>query len=103
EAAPPPRAPAPGRPAAESSRLLPFLEKLGRARLVRDRRSLQALRAAMPPVFEQDFEWIRARLRGELLAAAGAVELISAFGRQDAVGDLAAVLSGPASTLLKDL
>src|SRR5689334_18767230 len=49
-AAPPARAPARGRPAAESSRLLPFLEKLGRARLVRDRRTLEALRAAMPPV-----------------------------------------------------
>jgi hypothetical protein len=99
----PPRAPAPGRPAAEASRLLPFLEKLGRARLVRDRRTLAALRAALPPVFEQDFEWIRARLRGELLAAAGAVELIGAFGRQDGVGDLAAIVSGPASPLLKDL
>jgi len=98
-----PRVPEPGRAAASPERLLPYLEKLGRARLVRDRRSLEELRRRCPPVFEEDFEWIRARLRGELLAAAGAADLIAAFGRSDGVGDLAAVLAGPASPLLKDV
>src|SRR5207237_9183144 len=93
-AAEPPRAPEPGRAAASPQRLLPFLVKLGRARLLRDRRTLEDLRPTLPSVFEEDFEWIRARLPGELLAAAGAVDLIAAFRRHDAVGDLAAVLSG---------
>src|SRR5207248_1540976 len=99
----PPRAPEPGRAAQGAERLLPYLEKLGRARLVRDRRTLDELRRRTPPVFEEDFEWIRARLQGELLAAAGAVDLIASFRRHEATGDLAAVLAGPASSLLKDV
>jgi len=98
-----PRIAEPGRAAASPERLLPFLEALGRARLVRDRRTQEELRRRCPPIFEEDFEWIRSRLRGELMGAAGAAELIAAFGRQDAVGDLAAVLSGAASPLLKDV
>jgi hypothetical protein len=99
----PPRATAPGRAAAGSERLLPFLERLGRARLVRDRRTLEELRRRMPPVFEEDIEWVRSRLRGELMAAAGAVELIAAFRRHEAVGDLAELVAGAASPFLKDL
>jgi hypothetical protein len=98
-----PRLPEPGRAASAPERLLPFLETLGRARLVRDRRSLEDLRRRCPPVFEEDFEWIRSRLRGELLAAAGAAELIAWFGRRDGVGDLAALVAGAASPLLKDV
>ena len=52
-----------------AERLLPFLEKIGRARLVRDRRMTEALRRNLPAVFEEDFEWIRGRLSGELIAA----------------------------------
>ena len=97
----PPRAASPGRASQSPERLLPFLEKLGRARLVRDRRTLAELRRRMEPVFEEDFAWIRGRLSGELFAAAGAAELAVAFGRADAVGDLAAVLARESSPLLK--
>jgi hypothetical protein len=99
----PVRAPAAGKPGQGSERLLRMLERLGRARLVKDRRTLEEVRRTLPPVFEEDFEWIRSRLGGELLAAAGAAELLAAFGRRDAVGDLAAVLSSKASSLLKDV
>jgi hypothetical protein len=99
----PPRAPAPGRAAQAPGRLLPFLEKLGRARLVRDRRALAELRRQTPPVFEEDLEWIRGRLSGELLGAAGAADLVASFRHRDAVGDLAAVLTRPSSNLLKDV
>lgn len=98
-----PRTVAPGRAAQSPERLLPLLEKLGRARLVRDRRTLADLRRRLEPVYEEDFEWIRGRLSGELLTAAGAAELVVAFGRMDAVGDLAAVLARASSTLLKDV
>lgn len=106
--APPPsaepvRAPAPGRPGQGPERLLPMLQQLGRARLVRDRRTLEDLRRRMPPVFEEDFAWVRSQLKAELFAAAGAAELAAAFGRRDAVGDLAAVLASGASALLKDV
>lgn len=97
------RAAAPGKASQAPERLLPLLEKLGRARLLRDRRTLAELRRRMEPVFEEDFEWIRSRLSGELIAAAGAAELAGAFGRRDAVGDLAAVLAKGSSPLLKDL
>jgi hypothetical protein len=99
----PPRTAAPGRTAQPPERLLALLEKLGRARLVRDRRTLGDLRRHMEPVFESDFEWIRGRLSGELIGAAGAAELVVAFGRTDAVGDLAGVLARAPSTLLKDV
>ena len=99
----PPRAPAAGRPGEKPERLLPALERLGRARLVRDRRTLDELRQALPAVFEEDFEWIRSRLSGELFSAAGAAELVVAFGRREAIGDLASVLSSRASPLLKDV
>jgi hypothetical protein len=99
----PPRAPASGRPGEKPERLRPVLERIGRARLVRDRRTLEELRRSLPPVFEEDFEWIRSRLSGELFVAAGAAELVAGFGRRDAVGDLAAALSSRASPLLKDI
>jgi hypothetical protein len=99
----PTRAAAPGRAAAGPERLRPYLEKLGRARLLRDRRTLEDLRRGTPPVFEEDFEWIRSQLRGELMAAAGAADLIAAFRRHEAAGDLVGVLSGAASPFLKDL
>jgi len=100
----PPRTAAPGRAAQSPERLLPLLEKLGRARLVRDRRTLAELHRRLEPVYEEDFEWIRGRLSGDLLAAAGAAELVVAFGRREAVGDLAGVLSrATSSTLLKDV
>src|SRR6185295_16471404 len=83
-----PRAPAPGRAAQGAERLLAHLEEL---------------RRRTPPLFEEDFGWIRARLSGELFAAAGAVDLLAAFRRHDAVGDLAALLNGRASSLLKDV
>jgi len=64
---------------------------------------LAELRRSPPPVFEEDFDWLRGRLSGELLTAAGAVELLASFRRRDAVGDLGALLVGRASSLLKDV
>ena len=100
----PARTVAAGRPTQAPERLLPLLEKLGRARLVRDRRTMAELRRRLDPVYEEDFEWIRGRLSGDLLAAAGAAELVVAFGRGEAVGDLASVLArATSSSLLKDV
>lgn len=100
----PARIATPGKAVQSPERLLPLLEKLGRARLVRDRRSQAELRRRLEPIYEEDFEWIRGRLAGDLIAAAGAAELVVAFGRGEAVGDLAAVLArATSSTLLKDV
>jgi len=84
-------------------RLYPFLEKLGRARLLRDRRTLDALRGQVPPVFESDFEALDARMGADLFISAGVAELARLFGRRAAVPALAAVLATPGREILKDV
>lgn len=91
----------PDRPSPD--RLLPFLEKLGRARLLRDRRTLDALRGRVPPVFESDFEALDARMGADLFVSAGIAELARLFGRRDAVPALAAALAAPGREVLKDV
>src|SRR5260221_10466916 len=51
------RAPAPGRAEEGPERLLRFLEQLGRARVVKDRRTLDDLLRRVPPLFDGDFAW----------------------------------------------
>src|ERR1043166_3515368 len=70
------------------SRLLPFLERLGRARLLRDRRTVDQLREELPTVYESDASWICSKLEGELFVAAGAAEFARLFGLRDAVPPL---------------
>jgi hypothetical protein len=94
--APPPDVPSP-------DRLKPFLEKLGRARLLRDRRTLDALRGEVPPVFDSDFEALVPQLGDDLFVSAGVAELARLFGRRDAVPALAAVLVKPGHPFLKDV
>jgi hypothetical protein len=94
--APPPELPSP-------ERLFPFLEKLGRARILRDRRSLDALRRQVPPVFERDFEPLLSQLGGELFRSAGIAELARLFGWHDAVPALASALGKPGHPFLKDV
>jgi hypothetical protein len=103
--APPPapeaRAVAEGGAELDPARLKPFLERLGRARLLRDRETLARLRAATPPVFESDVRWILAQLRADLFTSAGAAELIASFRLSQAVPDLSEVLTHPAHPFLK--
>lgn len=104
--APPPvarqaQAPPPEPPAAE--RLWPFLEKLGRAVVLRDRRTLELLRRELPPVFDSDLPVLHARLGDDLFVSAGIAELARLFARHDAVPSLAAVLGKPGRPFLKDV
>lgn len=96
DAPPTPAAPraaaAPATPPAPE-RLRPFLERLGRATLLRDVRRRAELKP--PEIFESDLPWLRAQLRGELLAAAGAAQLLP-------VPEIADVLREPGRVLLKD-
>ena len=95
-------APAPPSPI-DPGRLGPYLERLGRARLLRDRRVLQALLRDLPPLFESDAAWVYARLEGDLFAAAGAAELAAIYGLRGAVPHLAAALARPSHAFLKDI
>ncbi|HVR87165.1 MAG TPA: HEAT repeat domain-containing protein [Planctomycetota bacterium] len=95
------QAPPPERPSPE--RLRPFLEKLGRARILRDRRTLASLRAQVPPVFESDLPELSSWLGEDLFLAAGVTELVRLFGLHDAVPSLAASLALPGHPLLKDV
>jgi hypothetical protein len=104
--APPPavrraQATPPERPSPD--RLRPFLEKLGRARIVRDRRTLDALLGQVPPVFESDIAALSSQIGDDLFVSAGSVELIGLFGWHDAVPALAAVLGKPGHVFLKDV
>jgi hypothetical protein len=107
---PPPRPPAeparpvaPGRAAERPERLEPFLARLGRARLLRDRVSLKRLLAEIPPVYESDVAWIGARLAGELFGAAGAAEILRLFGLRQALPELAETLGHPVHPFLKEV
>jgi len=100
-AAPSP-SPAPPEPP-PADRLRPYIEKLGRARLLRDRRTLDELRRKPPPIFDTDREPLRAWVGGDLFLAAGVAELARLFGWQDAVPALAAALGRPGHELLKDV
>lgn len=104
---PPPPLPSPAKEVAKGStpdpaRLRPFLEKVGRARLLRDAKLLARLRAAFPKVFESDLPWIVEGLKGELTLAAGAAEFVRAF-RLRPVTELAGALAAPVHPFLKDL
>lgn len=85
------------------SRLQPYLERLGRARLLRDRRTLNLLAREVPPLFESDTAWLYSRLEADLFSAAGAAELAAIYGLRGAVPHLAAVLARPAHAFLKDI
>lgn len=103
--APEPRravAPAPPRPP-DPARLQPFLERLGRARLLRDRRTIELLRKEMPPLYESDFDWLFSRLAGDLFSAAGAAEIARLFALGAAVPHLASALARPSHPFLKDV
>jgi hypothetical protein len=94
--APPPERPSP-------DRLRPFLEKLGRARILRDRKTLAALRGQVPPVFESDLPVLSSWLGEDLFISAGIAELVRLFGLHDAVPALAATLAKPGHPFLKDV
>jgi hypothetical protein len=91
----------PERPSPE--RLRSFLEALGRARVLRDRRTLEDLRGRIPPVYESDFEALESQIGGELFLSAGIAELIRLFGVHDAVPALAGALAMPGHPFLKDV
>lgn len=92
--------PPPEPPAAD--RLWPFLEKLGRACVLRDRRTLEALRGQLPPVYESDLPVLLARFGDDLFPSAGIAELARLLGWRDAVGPLAVALGKPGRPFLKD-
>ena len=94
--APPPKPPDP-------ERLRPFLEKLGRAKILRDRRTLAAFQAQVPAVFESDLPTLCSQLEGDLFVSAGIVELVRLFRWHDATPSLAAALGRPGHAFLKDV
>ena len=93
---PPPQAPSP-------DRLRPFLEKLGRARVLKDRRTLDTLRGQSPPVLESDVDALLGLLEGDLFPAAGVAELVRLFGWRSAVPPLSAVLATSGRYFLKEV
>lgn len=95
------QAPPPEPPSAD--RLWPFLEKLGRAVVLRDRRTLDALRGRLPEVYVSDLPVLLARFGEDLFPSAGIAELARLLGWRDAVGPLAAVLGKPGRIFLKDV
>ncbi|MBI2931942.1 MAG: HEAT repeat domain-containing protein [Planctomycetes bacterium] len=96
--APPPSAPPKTREA-----MVEHLRRLGRALLLRDYRSRQALDALMPPLTEQDVPWLVEQVRqGELFLALGAIDILKRAGRSEAVAALIEVLAGRGSVFLKD-
>ncbi len=97
------RVPAPGREGLDRERLRPWLERLGRARLLRDRQGLERLQAEFPQVFEGDLDWIIAQLAADLFTAAGAAELIRWYGLSRALPGLAETLGHPVHPFLKDV
>jgi hypothetical protein len=84
-------------------RLRPFLEGLGRARVLRDRRSLDQLRRQVPPIFESDIPALLSRMGEDLFISAGIAELVRLFGWHDAVPSLSAALKRPVHVFLKDV
>ncbi len=99
----PPRPVSAGRAAQGPERLAPFLERLGRARLLRDRATLARLRAELPGLFESDVAWIGSRLGADLFAAAGAAELVRMFGLRQLLPELAETLGHPVHPFLKEV
>lgn len=99
---PPARSVAPAAPQHRPDRLQPYLEKLGRARLVRDARRLAELRAEAPAAFESDLDWLVSRLSADLFTAAGAAEFVRAFGLRRAIPELAEALAHPSDPFLKE-
>jgi len=93
---PPPELPSP-------ERLRPFLDRLGRARVLRDRRTLDTLRAQTPLIFDSDLPSLLSQLGDELFVSAGIAELARLFAWNDAVPALAALLGRPGHAFLKDV
>lgn len=101
---PPPRSVAPPLPQpSPPARLQAYLETLGRARLLRDRRTLDRLRKEAPALYESDVAWLLSRFEGDLFSAAGAAELAALYGLRAAVPSLAAALARPSHAFLKDV
>jgi len=92
-----------GRSDSDRGKLQELLRKLGRAVVVRDRRTYDELRAAPPSLYESDVPWLLERLEDELFVAAGAAELVSWFGLAEAVPKLAAMIRGAAHPAAKDV
>jgi hypothetical protein len=69
---------------------------------VKDRRRLEQLHAALPPVLKSDISWLLEQLRGPLYPAIGVCELIPRFALHEAVGILDELLKSPVSVFLKD-
>jgi len=94
--APPPELPSP-------ERLRPFLDRLGRARILRDRRTLEALRAHAPLIFDSDLPSLLSQFGDDLFISAGIAELARSFAWNDAVPVLAELLHRPGHGFLKDV
>lgn len=92
-----------GRSDTDRTKLLEWIRRLGRAVVVRDRRTERELRAAPPTVYDSDVAWILSLLGEELFTSAGAAHLLSWFDLPDSVPALAAMLRGPAHPAAKDV
>src|SRR5258708_13285223 len=94
--APPPELPSP-------DRLRPFLDRLGRARILRDRRTLETLRARTPLIFDSDLPALLSQLGDDLFISAGIAELARLFAWNDALPVLAELLGSPGHPFLQDV
>lgn len=81
----------------------PWIARLGRARLLKDRKTLERLRAEVPPLNEGDVPGIVDRLRSDLFSAAGAAELLRWYRVSRAVAPLAESLSRDNHPFLKEV
>lgn len=97
----PPVPPVPAGPVSSPERLIPYLERLGRARLLRDRRGLAVQRAAAPELSTEDAAWLRGRLGEGLFVAAGAAELARLRGLRAIIPELGRALTGASHPFLK--
>ncbi len=83
--------------------LVPWLERLGRARLLRDIRTLERLRTEVPSLHDGDVPGLIALLRSDLFAAAGAAELIRWYRISRAVPELSEALRRDSHPFLKGI
>lgn len=99
---PRPRLNTPG-PVSPERDLGSWIAGLGRARLLRDRRTLERLRNEVPALREADLSWLEDRLGADLFTAAGAAELLRWYRVSRAVAPLSKALGRDVHPFLKEV
>ncbi len=92
-----------GEAATDRTKLRAWIERLGRAVVLKDRRTFADLKSSVPTLYESDLPWLFSLLKEELFTAAGAAELLRWYALPAAVPELEAMLRGPAHAAAKDV